>query len=536
MKAQCLPFGQIPHTTRLFADFLSWSPKVQPFYSRPPAFSEWFKDETTRINYDAARRERVATILGQQNKAWGASDATLQNIQRFRAGAFAAVTGQQVGLFGGPLFSLFKALSSVKLAERATAAGIDCVPVFWLATQDHDLEEVNQVSIPGPEAQLKRFSAVTQGPAGAPVAAIKLGAGIETTINQMAELLGDSEAVGLLRDSYRPGEAFGNAFAKLFSKLLGDWGVILLDASDPDVGAVAAPMHSAAIERAAELNGKLLTRNKELEAAGYAPQVKVTPTSTVLFVTENGVRTPLQREASGDDFMLGHNKITKSDLLQRLESKPGDFSANVLLRPVVQDYLLPTLAYTGGAAETAYFAQVSVVYQALANRTTPIIPRFSATIIEPKIKSLLEKYGLQFPDILRGPEWVREYLASQNLPQELNTAFDDAIAASTKSLANIQELLGRLDKTLIEAATNASSKISHQLESLRSRAARAELRHSEIVVRHADILSRALYPEKSLQERQIGAIYFIAKYGIQFLHDLHDTIHIDCPDHQIVTL
>ncbi len=536
MKAQCLPFGQIPHTSRLFADFLSWSPKVQPFYSRPPAFSEWFKDETARISYDPARRERVATILERQNKAWGASDATLKNVQRLRAGACAAVTGQQVGLFGGPLFSLFKALSAVKLAEQATAAGIDCVPVFWLATQDHDLEEVNQVSIPGAEAQLKKFSAVTVGPAGAPVANVILGPEIEGTIAQLAELLGDSDGIALLRDSFRPGDSFGNAFAKLFSKLLGDWGVILLDASDPEVGAVAAPMYSAAIERAAELNAKLLSRNQELEAKGYASQVKVTPTSTVLFVIENGVRTPLQREASGDDFMLGHTKMKKSELLSRLKSAPVDFSANVLLRPVVQDYLLPTLAYTGGAAETAYFAQVSVMYQALANRVTPIVPRFSATIIETKIKALLEKYGLQFSDILRGPDWVREHLASQSLPQDLTAAFDAAVASSTKSLAEIQDLLGRLDKTLIEAASNASSKISHQLESLRARAARAELRHSEIIARHADILNRVLYPEKALQERQVGAIYFIAKYGIQFLRDLHDTIHIDCPDHQVVTL
>jgi uncharacterized protein YllA (UPF0747 family) len=208
----------------------------------------------------------------------------------------------------------------------------------------------------------------------------------------------------------------------------------------------------------------------------------------------------------------------------------------VLLRPVVQDYLLPTLAYTGGAAETAYFSQVSVVYDTLASRVTPIVPRFSATIIEPKIKALLEKYELQFSDVLKGPEFVREHLATHALPRELQAAFDEANASSRKSLANIQELLSRLDKTLIEAASNASSKITHQLESLRSRAARAELRQSETVARHADILNRVLYPEKALQERQVASIYFIARYGMQFLRDLHQAIHMDCPDHQVVTL
>jgi bacillithiol biosynthesis cysteine-adding enzyme BshC len=536
LKVQCLPFGQIPHTSRLFADFLSWSPKVHPFYSRPPGFSEWFKDEAARVRYDPDRRERVATILERQNKSWGASAATLENIRRLRAGAFAAVTGQQVGLFGGPLFSLFKALSALKLAEQANAGGVDCVPVFWLATQDHDLDEVNQIAVPGAEAQLQKISAVTQGVTGAPVGDVRLGPEIEATIQQVAELLGESEVVGFLRESYRPDEGFGTAFARLFSRLLGEWGVILRDASDAELNAVAVPIYEAALERSAELNEKLLARSKELEAAGYDPQVKVTATSTVLFNVQNGVRTPAHRELASGDFIVGDSKFTKAELLQKLTSTPQEFSANVLLRPVVQDYLLPTLAYTGGAAETAYFAQVSVVYQALLDRVTPIVPRFSATIIESKIKVLLEKYRLQLTDILKGPEFVREHLAAQALPHELQTAFDDANASFTKSLTNIQRLLGQLDKTLIEAASNASSKISHQLESLRSRAARAELRQSETVARHADILNRVLYPEKALQERQVASIYFIARYGTQFLRDLHQAIHINCPDHQVVTL
>jgi bacillithiol biosynthesis cysteine-adding enzyme BshC len=457
----------------------------------------------------------------------------LENIGRLKNGAFAAVTGQQVGLFGGPVFSFYKALSAVKLAEEATKAGVDCVPIFWLATQDHDLEEVNQVSIPGPDAQLKKISAAADGVPGAPVANVKLGA--EASLNAVAELLGDSEGISLLREAYRAGESFGSGFARLFAQLFGEWGVILLDASDPELNAIAAPIYGAAIDRAEELDEKLLARGKELEAAGYHQQVKVTPSSTFVFNLKDGVRTPIQRGSSGD-FGIGDERIGKAELLERIKAKPQDFSASVLLRPVVQDLLLPTIAYTGGAAETAYFAQAAVVYQAIAGRVTPVVPRYSATVLETKPQALLEKYEMRLTDVIAGPESVRERLASQTLPQELRSAFDDAEANLTKSMAKVTDLLGKLDKTLIEASSNAASKIAHQLESLRSRAAKAELRQSEVLGRHADILSNLLFPGKALQERQIGAIYFIARYGKQFLRELHEVIHMDCPDHQVLTL
>src|SRR6202790_889485 len=147
MKAQCLPFQQIPHTSRLFLDYLSYTPSVRGFYPRSPIFSEWAKDESERVRYDDSRRAQVSEILERQNRTWGASSRTLANIERLKGGALTAVTGQQVGLFGGPLFSIFKALTAVKLAEQATAGGGDRGPVFWLATEDHDLAEVNHVAL-----------------------------------------------------------------------------------------------------------------------------------------------------------------------------------------------------------------------------------------------------------------------------------------------------------------------------------------------------------------------------------------------------
>jgi bacillithiol biosynthesis cysteine-adding enzyme BshC len=540
VKAQCLPFSQIPHTTKLFSDYLSYTPQVQQFYPRSAHFTEWVRDEATRVQYDETRRARVADILERQNRAWGAAATTLQNIQQLRNGAYVMVTGQQVGLFGGPVFSLYKALSAVKLAREATAAGVNAVPVFWLATTDHDLAEVNHVSLPGANGALATLTTPMHGTANAPVSNVFFGTEIEPLVKQASELLGTSEVTEILQSAYRPLASLGSAFGRLFAELFAEWGVILLDASDPELHEVSAPIYRAAIERAAELDERLLARGKALEAAGYHQQVKVTSSSTLLFGLHEGARTVIHRKHNGKqgngEFLIGEEKISAGDLLKRIADSPEQFSANVLLRPVVQDYLLPTLAYVGGAAEVAYFAQAAVVYEALAGRITPVLPRFSATLVEPKVQRLLAKYGIELTALFHGEEALRETLVAGTLPAELQQAFEEANRSLEASQSKVSASLSQLDVTLVEAAQRAQSKMRYQLNRLRSRAARAEARHNELIGRHVQQLADALFPHRNLQERSVGGVYFLARYGRELLHQLYEAMHTDCYDHQMVYL
>jgi bacillithiol biosynthesis cysteine-adding enzyme BshC len=543
VKSHCLPFSQIPHTTRLFADFLAYQPSVQAFYPRSPYFQEWMKDEAAKISYDSSRRERVAGILERQNKGWGASAKTLANLERLRNGAAAVVTGQQVGLFGGPMFCIYKALTAVKLAEQATAAGVDAVPVFWLATYDHDLAEVNHVSIPGADGALQVLTTSSHDVPGAPVSAVRLGEEILPLVELAAKLLGDSEAAQFLREAYRPGESLGTAFARFYARVFAEWGVILLDASDAEIERVAEPIYRAAVERADELAAAALARGAALEAAGYHQQVKVTSSSVLLFTLQEGARTPIHRRGQGSsaEFIVGSDsagveKLSRAELLARIAASPELFSPNVLLRPVVEDYLLPTLVYTGGAAETAYFAQAGAVYEALLGRVTPIVPRFSATIVEPKIQRLIERHAIAMPDVFAGPDALRRQLAERGLPADLQAAFEAARKSMDSHLSGIKEKLVTLDRTLVDAADTARSKVEYQLERLQTQAARAEAQKSELVSRHAESLSQALYPDKGLQERTIGGCYFLARYGREFLQQLYDAVKPDCHDHQILEL
>ena len=538
MSAQCVPFRQIPHSTRLFLDYLSYTPSIQPFYPRSPMFSEWLKDEATSVQYDPQRREKVSMILARQNRNWGASERTLANIERLKHGAVAAVTGQQVGLFGGPLFSIFKALSAVKLAAEATAAGVDCVPVFWLATEDHDLAEVNHVSLVATQGAPERVEVETHGVADAPVGTIRFGPEIETVVERAASLLGDSEVTTWLRESYRQGETLGSGFARLFARLFADWGVILLDPADTEFHGLARPLFRDAIERAPELDEALLARGKALESAGYHQQVKVTAATTMLFEVKNGARTAMRRKGNGNgaEFLSGHEKLSKQQLLGRIDEAPENFNPNVLFRPVVQDYLLPTLVYTGGSAEVAYFAQVGVVYEKLLGRVTPVLPRFSATMLEPKPERVLNRYKLTLPDVLQGPEKVRELIAAQSLPPDLQVRFEEAHASVEKSMTSLRESIGKLDATLVGAADRARMSMWYQVNRLQRQAGRAEIERNEVISRHADTVSNTLFPHKTLQEREIAGVCFVARYGPGLLAKLYESIHTDCHDHQLISV
>ncbi len=528
LETEYLPFSSIPHTTRLFDDFLHSFDQVKQFYARPPLSRDWWAEEVRRIQYPAERRQAVAAILERQNRELGAGEKVLANIQRLREGAPAVVTGQQVGLFGGPLFCLLKALTAVIMAEKAGA-----VPVFWLATEDHDLEEVNTVNLPAGD-HLQKFTVNVPHREGAPVGTIEFTDEITAAVQQVEGLFGRSEVSDLLAASYRKGETFGTAFARFYANVLSDLGVIFLNPLDAELHGIARPVFRAALERSEEINQGLLDRTKELEGAGYHAQVKVTPSHTLCFYFEDGARTPVKHHSG--EFLIGERKLTTAELLTEIERCPERFSANVLLRPVVQDYLLPTLCYVGGPAEVAYFAQIEVVYRKLAGRLTPIVPRIFTTLIEPRQAKLLDRYQISISDLFQGPEKTRELVGSRTLPDSILRSFDSAAEHLEKALTLIQGPLEKLDKTLLDAAENAGTKMRYQLQAVRDKAARAETRKNTEVMRHADELVTALYPNKDLQEREVGAVYFLLKYGKGVVEQIKAAAQIGCGEHQVIRI
>ena len=460
VNPDCIRFEQIPHASRLFLDFLArpaGSPirtavaragvaELDRFFA--PNSIAAIAEHARALNFDPQRRQAIADVLERQNRKWGASGATLASIARLRAGAVAVVSGQQVGLFGGPLYSILKAASAVQLAAELSSKGVDAVPLFWLATEDHDLAEVNQVALPAADGRMEIVTAPVEAGANIPVGEVRFGPEIKPLVERAAQLLGP-ELSAMLKSSYRAGETFGSAFGRLFSQVFAGTGLILLQPLDKDVHAIAKPLLQSAVQRAEELDRELLRRGKELQAAGYHEQVRVTGSSTLLFILQNGERSVMQ--IAGDDFLVRAQRLPRAEVLERLEQHPEQFSPNVLLRPVVQDYLLPTVVYFGGPSEIAYFAQAAVVYQNLLGRVTPVLPRLSLTAVNGSLQRLLRRYGLQLPDLFRGETHLRELLASRVLPAAVQEQFGQGSQTIDKLIAQFAEPLRKLDPTLVNA-------------------------------------------------------------------------------------
>ena len=538
MDPHCIPFTEIPHTSKLVADYLYSFGRVAQFYAHNPSDSSAFARAAQQINREASRCRAVADVLAEQNRRWGGGAEVEQNITRLGEGkAVAVVTGQQVGLFGGPAYSVYKALSAVHLAEKLTSEGTPAVPVFWMATEDHDFAEVNHCLLLDAQEQLLSLRDDSPHESDAPVGRIAFSSSIESLRREAArawpaELRGEAES---LLGGYAPGATYADAFARLLARLFAGRGLVILDPMHPKLHELSQPIFRGALEKAEELHALVRARDRELEKAGYHAQVHLRDNATLLFMMVNGRRVPLRRRGSGF-HLAGQGEQSLRALQAALESAPERFSANVLLRPIQQDWLLPTAAYVAGPHEATYFAQASVLYDKLLGRMPVIVPRVSLTLVPPKVQRLLQKYKLSVTDCWRAPEQVRLRLAEQRLPRGLARRLEKTQAKIEKELAETAEAVKQLDSTLAGAADTSRRKMLYQFEKLRRKAARAQAEREEIVGRHTELLCNWLHPERDLQERRLSFLTFAARYGQPLVERLLGEVKHPCPDHQVILL
>ena len=529
MTVDCYPISVLPRQSRLFLDFASEREPISPFYLSTPWSTSWKAASPVQ---DATRRLTVASLLREQNISWGAGEKTLANLSRLRDGAGAVVTGQQVTLFGGPLFTLFKAATVI---ERAQAA--DAVPIFWLASEDHDLAEADHIALPSRHALHALQLHPDRPHAARPVGDIPLGAKITALLDRTAELIGGTPEFNLLSASYTPDATFAAAFARLLSSVFAEYGLIVVDASTRAFHALGAPVLRYALEHADDLEAALQQRDRLLSERGYHSQVLVVSGSSLLFLIDEatGARVPLRRK--GDSWLAGKTAHSTSELLAILDIAPERLSPNALLRPVFQDFILPTIAYIGGPAEIAYFAQSQVLYNAILGRTTPVFPRLSATLIEPAIAAVLAQHDLSLRDILEShPDELAHRLGARAIPVEGKRR----LAATGNALeAELDALLAwtkSLDDGLARAAGIAASKMRYQMNRLRRLAANYQLGKEASLRRHIDTLSFNLFPDRHPQERTIGGIAYLARYGSPLLTTLVEQATQDCPGHKAIFL
>lgn len=545
LHVESLPFERIPNQSRLFLDYLRDPLSLREFYPSAVRFHHELPARVPEV-LDAYQTDRkvLCDALADMNAAWGAGGETLRNIELLReADCVAVVSGQQAGLFSGPLYTIYKALSAVKLAGCLTQRKTKAVPVFWIATEDHDFIEVAKAEFIARDCRLAQVDVSPElHRENQPVGRVVIDNSIDGVLERLFEQLPSSEFTpdleALLRDAWAPGRGYGEAFARMITSLVSLHGLVLLDPLDSRLKSLAAPLYAKAALKAHQIAVAIEVRSGRLVEAGYHAQVTPSENSFPLFMHDaEGARHALVRTSEGKYGVKNSDEAYTAEEVSELAlSQPERFSPNVTLRAVVQDYLLPTIAYYGGAAEIAYFAQTAEVYRLLKRPATPILPRPSLTIVESHTGRGLERYGLGLEDLFPGPESVLARVVEEHLGAQAAQSFVKTEETVNGQLDDLREQLRAIDPTLADALETGRRKINYQLEGLRTRFHRAQMARDEAAHRQLIRAFEQLYPHKELQERHINITSLLARHGRYVVDWIYNAINIGSDEHQIIYL
>ncbi len=472
----------------------------------------------------AERRAALISALGVQNRGSASLDRLAQ------PETVAVVTGQQVGLFSGPSYTIYKLLHAVRLAEWLTAEGIPAVPVFWLATEDHDFAEVNHAWVFDSQHQPVKLE-MRRTASAQPVGGVALA---DPPVRELRSALRGfpfgEEVSDLVEETYRAGSTMGKAFGELLRVLLARFDVLQVDPMLPEFRELAAPTLRAAVEAAPELTANLLARNQELTSAGYHAQVHVENQTSLVFLLENGKRLTLRR--NGTEYTLNGRRFSTQELADRAQS----LSPNALLRPVVQDSMLPTVAYIGGAAELAYLAQSETIYRTILGRMPVAVPRSGVTILDSHSQMLMDRYGLILQNFFHGEEALRERISAKLVPPILTAAMREAETTVERAIEKLRDELGGFDPTLAVSLERSGRKIRYQLGKMERKTGREAMRRHARAAHDASSLYGLIFPERTLQERTYSILPFLAKHGLDLIGQIHEAIQLDCPDHRVMVI
>jgi bacillithiol biosynthesis cysteine-adding enzyme BshC len=523
MECCCVRHTDLPGASKLFLDLIYHPDRLRSFYPNLPSDPDAFA-RAAAIDFPPERRAALVDALRESNKG----NAALAELAK--PGTVAVVTGQQVGLFSGPAYTIYKAMTAVKLARDLSRRGIPAVPVFWLATEDHDFAEVNHCWVFNPAHEPVKLE-MNVSANGQPVGNVGL---VDPPVGALREALGDfpfgAEVASLVGECYTSGTTMGQAFGALLRKLLDRHALLQVDPMSPAIRELAAPTIRSALEAAPELSAAVMERNRELTAAGYHAQVHIEDATSFVFLLENGRRVTLRRQ--GREYVAGGRRFTTGELMARAAS----LSPNALLRPVVQDAMLPTVAYVGGPAELAYLAQAEVIYRQVLGRMPVPLNRAGFTLIDERSRKLMERYRLTLTDFFQGEQALRERLALALIPPDLAGTIAATKTEAIQALNRLTQGLEAFDINLAKLTRKSRRKIEYQLSKIEKKTAREILSRESRAAAHVRYLYGLIYPQRHLQERLFSILPFLAKHGFELMDKIYDNVRLDCPDHRLLVV
>jgi bacillithiol biosynthesis cysteine-adding enzyme BshC len=537
-----IPTNKLPNISPLVHDYFYDYDKVSEFFAGNFRDKTAYSIQTEKVRSRNHPRERLAALLEELNLSYGCGAQTIGNIKRFiQDKACAVVTGQQVGLFSGPLYTIFKALTAIKLTESLNQNSLGCVvPVFWLASDDHDFKEINHITLLDKENQIEdikyqRHSSNLKKP----ISKIVLSSEISNCIQQLKNLTHDSEfkpeILSQLGTAYQPGRSFVEAFAQWMTRLFKSYGLIFIDAAHPDLKDLGKDVFYTEIAQNSPSTQCALETSRKLTQKNYRTQIQLHEGILNLFLTEDERHTIQFKD---DDYSIKGKPQTfkKDELLQLLEKQSQKFSPNVLLRPLYQDILLPTIAYVGGLSEVAYFAQMKEVYERFSLPMPIIYPRKSLTLIEKKVDKALKTYSLNVQDMWQKADAKINELAKENIPRSLDKAIQTTASHLDKDLTDIKQETLAFEPTLEKSIDLTIGKIHRQISLLEKKILKASKKQNTIITQRIHLAKNSLYPNQRLQERVFNITPFFIKYGFTLMERLYQAVDIKHHDHQLFKL
>ena len=530
--------------SRLFVDYINDFSNVRNFFSGNFREEKDWRETIQRVAGRSIDRSSIVQVLSVQNRNFHCGVRTLANIDLLlNDNSLAVVTGQQVGLFTGPLYTIFKTLSVLKLTDQLSRRFPDYhfVPVFWLEGEDHDFDEVATIGLINGSNDLVQIRYGKQETnekknVGA-VGKLELDESISAVFSTVDQALVHSEFKGqvleLFKTAYQPGMDFNRAFVHLLNVLLEDSGLVFLDPNDAQAKKIVAPIFERELGESSRTSQIVVEESAALEKQ-YHAQVKPRPIN--LFLFSDGGRYPIEPHPEGYLLKGTRRHLGKQEMADILHNTPERLSPNVVLRPICQDTLLPTVAYVGGPAEVAYFAQFRRLYDYFQIPEPIIYPRATATILEEKVEKVLTRFALQPIQFFQDVELLKQRVTEQVSDFKAHELFANTAGAVEESLNSLRAGMVSIDPTLGGALDGALGKMKATIDVLEQKVVAAQKRQNEVFLRQIDKAALFLFPNSNFQERELNILYFLNKYGPEFVRWLNGELEIDKFKHQIIRI
>ena len=530
---------RFPGVKRLAAKYSTNFAALEPFFSGNPADEAAWRAAIAARERPPGTTSALTMLLQAQQRARGAPAPAVDAAGRLDAPrSVAVVTGQQAGLFGGPLYTLLKAISAIRLARQVEQIhAVPAVAVFWVDGEDHDLDEIRSCGVLDANLRLERVSLSIAMASGTPAAAVRLGDEVNAVVDALAVTLPQTdftaELVADLRGAYATGRGLVDAFAVWLEQLLGDLGLVVFDASDPAAKPLVAELFDREITSAGTTTSLARAAGEALSHAGFHAQVEPQPGSVALFLLDDTRRAIRQ---AGDGLRVGDEPVDRMDLLDRLRGNAACLGPNVLLRPIVQDRLFPTVCYVAGPNELAYLAQLKQVYEHFDVPMPLIALRISATLVDAAVLKFLRRYNIGVETLQPQDESELNRLLGTQLPETVDQAMRAAEDTVRDRMRSVRAAVADMDPTLTGAADSTLSRMERDLRNLQNKVVQAAKRRDQTLRRQFARAQTQIFPQGSPQERVVGMVYFLNRYGPALIERLVSDPTLDAKHHWVIAV